>query len=71
MYILNHEDDQYRMFRLPTFYDDGRNDQKTNHGISYLAARKIYQELGQTMGFDKPLSKLEKKIKEADTNGKL
>lgn len=51
MEFINTMDERNRFVCLRT-YDTHKTHQFDSHTVSYLAARKTYQELGQTMGFD-------------------
>jgi len=58
MEIYNHLDGQNRLYRV-SYYNNGVNGQYDTHGLSYLEARKMYQDMGLVMGLEKKLEELE------------
>ena len=57
-HFLNVIDEQNRFVRLKV-YNDGKVSQEDSHTISYLGARKLRQEMGQVMGFDRPINTID------------
>ena len=55
MEFVNCFDEQNRFMSLKVF-DNHKSLQIDSHGLSYLGARKQYQEMGYVMGFDSDLA---------------
>ena len=59
--LMNRLDQENRMFGFQVWLGEAPG-QADSHGYSYLYARTLYQELGQTMGLDKSIAINERKM---------
>lgn len=53
---INHIDMDTQQVIGVSFYLSAIAEQRESHGLSYLSLRRRYEQLGETMGFDKSLT---------------
>lgn len=71
--VVEHKDEQGRMFCTPTFYrvEKRKEGCMVSHGISYLQARMLLQDHGVVMGLEEMVFTKEEEewLKQIDCSG--